>query len=51
MKKNYVTPGLVLIPLAGVVGPNVGSPEKGDADLQPELTPDEQNELENGGGW
>ena len=51
MKKNYVTPGLVLIPLAGVVGPNVGSPEKGDADLQPELTPDEQNDLENGGGW
>lgn len=48
MKKNYVTPGLVLIPLAGVVGPNVGSPEKGDADLQPDLPPDE---LENGGGW
>lgn len=47
MKKNYVTPGLMLIPVAGVVGPNIGSPKDGDAELQPDLPPDE---LENG-GW
>lgn len=51
MKKNYITPGLMLIPVVGNVGPNVGSPNGNDADLQPELSPDEQDDLENGGGW
>ncbi len=49
MRKSYVTPSILLLPLQNV-GPNIGS-GKGDADLQPELTPEELDELENGGGW
>ena len=49
MRKSYVTPSILLLPLQNV-GPNSGS-GKGDADLQPELTPEELDELENGGGW
>ncbi len=50
MRKSYVTPSILLLPLQ-IVGPNIGSPDGGDADLQPELTPEELEELENGGGW
>ena len=51
MRKHYVSPCSLLILSAGPVGPNVGS-GNGGAELQPdELTPDEQEDLENGGGW
>lgn len=51
MRKSYVTPSILLLPLQ-IVGPNIGSPDNGDADLQPELTPEELEDLEkNGGGW
>lgn len=50
-RKHYVSPCVLLILSAGPVGPNVGS-GNGGAELQPdELTPDEQEDLENGGGW
>ncbi|WP_279113710.1 hypothetical protein [Hoylesella timonensis] len=49
MKKSYVTPSILLLPMQ-MVGPNIGS-GKGDAELQPELTPGEREDLETGGGW
>ena len=49
MRKSYVTPSILLLPLQNV-GPNIGS-GNGDAEIQPELTPDELEDLENGGGW
>lgn len=50
MRKSYVTPSILLLPLQ-MVGPNIGSPDGGDAEIQPELTPEELEDLENGGGW
>lgn len=50
MRKSYVTPSILLLPLK-IAGPNIGSPEKGGAEIQPELTPEELEDLENGGGW
>ena len=47
MRKSYVTPSILLLPLQ--IGPNIGS-GKGDAELQPELTPEELEDLETG-GW
>lgn len=49
MKKSYVTPSILLLPMQ-MVGPNIGS-GNGGAELQPELTPDEREDLETGGGW
>lgn len=49
MRKIYVTPCVLLLPMQ-IVGPNVGS-GPGDAEIQPELTPEELEDLENGGGW
>lgn len=49
MRKSYVTPSILLLPMQ-IVGPNIGSPDKGDAELQPELTPEELEDLETG-GW
>lgn len=49
MRKSYETPSILLLPMQ-IVGPNIGS-GNGDAEIQPELTPDELEDLENGGGW
>lgn len=49
MKKSYVTPSILLLPMQ-MVGPNIGSGND-DAELQPELTPGEREDLETGGGW
>ncbi len=48
MRKSYETPSILLLPMQ-IVGPNIGS-GKGDAELQPELPPEELDDLENG-GW
>ena len=49
MRKSYVTPSILLLPMQ-FVGPNIGS-GNGAAEIQPDLTPDELEDLENGGGW
>lgn len=49
MRKGYVTPSILLLPMQ-IVGPNIGSSDKGDAELQPELTPEDLEDLEKG-GW
>ena len=49
MRKSYVTPSILLLPLQ-IVGPNIGS-GNGDAEIQPELTSEELEDLENVGGW